>query len=100
MLILTTILSLTLTQVWCIVTTLENTVTLTCSSPSPWFFCVWEGPPGNRACGLKNSDEALCGEDRRLQISGECNDLTIGWRKLNLLQCNTSATIKASKGQW
>ena len=75
MLILTTILSLTLTQVWCIMTTLENTVTLTCSSPSPWFFCVWEGPLGNRACGLKNSDEALCGEDRRLQISGECDQI-------------------------
>ena len=25
-------------------TTLGSTTTLSCRSPSPWFFCVWEGP--------------------------------------------------------
>ena len=51
----------------------EN-ITLTCSNPNPWFFCVWEGPQGDRVCGLRDklgSGQAkLCGEDHRFSISG------------------------------
>ena len=59
-----------------ILTTERSSITLSCSSPSPWFFCVWEGPRGNRVCSLKddigrNNDDSLCGEDNRVKISGE-----------------------------
>ena len=53
--------------------------TLSCASPGPWFFCVWEGPGGGRVCGLRDrlgdtSHEALCGGDSRTMISGETQD--------------------------
>ena len=51
-------------------------VTLRCVSPSPWFFCVWEGPRGGRVCGLRDKldtegHQTLCGADQRLNITGE-----------------------------
>ena len=51
----------------------EN-ITLSCTNPSPWFFCVWEGPRGDRICGLRDKlgsdQDQLCGEDHRFSISG------------------------------
>ena len=37
---------------------LDGNVTLRCVSPSPWFFCVWEGPQGGRVCGLRDKLDA------------------------------------------
>ena len=53
-----------------------DSVTLRCISPTPWFFCVWEGPRGGRVCGLRDKldsegHQALCGADQRLNITGE-----------------------------
>ena len=57
-----------------IFSTLDRNLTLTCTNPSPWFFCVWEGPRGDRVCGLRDklgSGQAkLCGEEDRFTISG------------------------------
>ena len=58
------------------VTIMTNTkeVTLTCITSSPWFFCVWEGPGGDRACALRDKmgkqGESLCGEQDRLEVKG------------------------------
>ena len=53
---------------------LGENITLTCTNPSPWFFCVWEGPRGDRICGLRDKlgsdQDKLCGEDHRFSISG------------------------------
>ena len=63
-----------------------TTVSLSCSSPRPWFFCVWEGPRGGRVCGLRTLDtnnreeeentRSLCGESARLRIGGQMRDLS------------------------
>ena len=54
--------------------TLGENVTLTCTNPNPWFFCVWEGPRGDRICGLRDKlgsdQDQLCGKDQRFSISG------------------------------
>ena len=55
---------------------LGGNISLSCASPRPWFFCVWEGPGGGRVCGLSDrlgSDghEALCGGETRTRISGQ-----------------------------
>jgi len=58
------------------VTIMTNTkeVTLTCDTSSPWFFCVWEGPGGDRACALRQKmgkqGDSLCGEQDRLEVKG------------------------------
>ena len=58
------------------VTIMTNTteVTLTCITSSPWFFCVWEGPGGERACALREKigkqGDSLCGEQDRLEVKG------------------------------
>ena len=50
-------------------------LTISCTNPNPWFFCVWEGPRGDRLCGLRDklgSGQAkLCGEEERYTISGQ-----------------------------
>merc|ERR1712013_83353 len=52
----------------------DKEVTLTCITSSPWFFCVWEGPGGDRACALRDKmgkqGESLCGEQDRLVVKG------------------------------
>ena len=54
--------------------TTTKEVTLTCITSSPWFFCVWEGPGGDRACALRDKmgkqGESLCGEQDRLEVKG------------------------------
>ena len=50
-------------------------VTLSCKSPSSWFFCVWEGPRGDRVCALREGignekTGGICGNSDRLKISG------------------------------
>ena len=58
-------------------TKVSATVELSCSSPSPWFFCVWEGPLGDRVCALRSDmdkegvKEGMCGQDGRWRIRGE-----------------------------
>ena len=53
---------------------LSESVLLSCHSPSPWLFCVWEGPRGDRVCGLRDSigkgEGSMCGENKKLQIKG------------------------------
>ena len=55
-------------------TRLSESVELSCSSPSPWFFCVWEGPRGDRICSLRSAlgvgGGSLCGESDRMEITG------------------------------
>ena len=63
-----------------------TTVSLACSSlgARPWFFCVWEGPRGDRVCGLRTLDtentgedtRSLCGEETRLIIGGQMRYLS------------------------
>ena len=47
---------------------------LSCGGEAEWFFCVWEGPRGDRICGLRDKlgsdQDKLCGEDHRFSISG------------------------------
>ena len=53
----------------------DQNITLTCTNPSPWFFCVWEGPRGDRVCGLRDKlgagQSGLCGEEERFTITGQ-----------------------------
>ena len=62
-------------------TKLAEKVELSCFSPSPWFFCVWEGPRGDRVCALRsemeNGEEAMCGGNKKMEIKGEINYKTI-----------------------
>ena len=56
-------------------------VTLSCTSSSPWFFCVWEGPHGERACALRDQMDThgntLCGKQDRLEIRGNSSICTL-----------------------
>ena len=56
-------------------TKLGENVELSCFSPSPWFFCVWEGPRGDRVCALRselgNGENAMCGGNKMMEIKGE-----------------------------
>merc|ERR1711884_801640 len=46
-------------------------VTLQCVSESPWFFCVWETPQGQRLCSVQSRDSGACGEaGPRLRLGG------------------------------
>ena len=56
-------------------------VSLSCTSTSPWFFCVWEGPDGDRACALREKmgeeGNSLCGEQGRLEVRGNSSICTL-----------------------
>ena len=56
-------------------------VSLSCTSTSPWFFCVWEGPGGDRACALREKigeqGNSLCGEQGRLEVRGNSSICTL-----------------------
>jgi hypothetical protein len=58
-------------------TRLSESVEITCLSPSPWFFCVWEGPRGDRVCSLRSNigkgDGSMCGGNDRMKIKGMQN---------------------------
>ena len=46
-------------------------VTLQCVSESPWFFCVWETPLGQRLCSVQSRESGACGEaGPRLRLGG------------------------------
>ena len=55
-------------------TRVAESVELSCSSQAPWFFCVWEGPTGDRVCSLRSSlgkgGGSMCGESDRLKLNG------------------------------
>ena len=59
--------------------TVDQNLTLTCTIPQPWFFCVWEGPRGDRLCGLRDKlgtgGSGLCGEEERFTITGQSTDI-------------------------
>ena len=54
---------------------LSEPVLLSCHSPSPWLFCVWEGPRGDRVCGLRDrvgkGEGSMCGGSSRLKLTGQ-----------------------------
>ena len=56
-------------------TVVSEAVELSCTSTSSWFFCVWEGPRGDRVCALRSNmgkgDDSMCGENKRFQIRGK-----------------------------
>ena len=56
-------------------TPLSEPVLLSCHSPSPWLFCVWEGPRGDRVCGLRDrvgkGEGSMCGGSSRLKLTGQ-----------------------------
>ena len=65
-----------------IFTKVSSSVTLSCNGPSPWFFCVWEGPKGDRVCALregigKEKAGGICGKSDRFKISGESLDFDL-----------------------
>ena len=54
---------------------------LSCGGEAEWFFCVWEGPRGDRLCsvrarqGEEEVKDGTCGhEDPRLQLAGNRTD--------------------------
>ena len=54
-----------------VATNLSSSVVLSCNSQAPWFFCVWEGPRGDRICSLRSDiGRDMCGESDRLTIQG------------------------------
>ena len=58
-----------------VATNLSSSVVLSCNSQAPWFFCVWEGPRGDRICSLRSNigrqgDRDRCGESHRMNIQG------------------------------
>ena len=57
-----------------VTTKLSESALLSCHSPSPWLFCVWAGPGGDRVCGLRDNigkgEGAMCGGSSRLKITG------------------------------
>ena len=65
---------MTRTEALGVSTNVSGRVELSCHSPSPWFFCVWEGPLGERVCALKadidKGQGTLCGVSTRLEITG------------------------------
>jgi len=74
---------------------LGGPATLVCRSPSPWFFCVWEGPDRSRACGLVGSGGGIeqphmCGGSQRLKITGNSSECRL----------EVSATKLADHGTW
>ena len=56
-------------------------VILNCPTSSPWFFCVWEGPHGDRACALRKmldkQGNSMCGEQDRLEVRGNSSMCTL-----------------------
>ena len=62
-------------------TKLAEKVELSCFSPSPWFFCVWEGPRRDRVCALRSEigkeEKAMCGGVDMMEIQGEIPILII-----------------------
>ena len=56
-------------------TELSDLVELSCSSSSPWFFCVWEGPRGDRVCSLRSNIHqgggTMCGVSEKLKMKGK-----------------------------
>ena len=62
---------------------LSQEVQLSCGSLSPWFFCVWEGPKGDRVCALREDAEehreqtGMCGGAGRLHIRGKTSGVMI-----------------------
>ena len=56
-------------------TELSELVELSCSSSSPWFFCVWEGPRGDRVCSLRSNIHqgggTMCGVSEKLKMKGK-----------------------------
>ena len=67
------------TQVYSISSNKE--VTLSCLTTSPWFFCVWEGPGGERACALRVMMEkqgiSFCGDQDKLEVRGNSSMCTL-----------------------
>ena len=57
-----------------VVTNLSSSVVLSCDSQAPWFFCVWEGPRGDRICSLRSDigreGGDMCGESHRMTLQG------------------------------
>ena len=57
-----------------VATTLSSSVVLSCDSQAPWFFCVWEGPTGERVCSLRSDigreGGDMCGESHRMTLQG------------------------------
>ena len=64
-------------------TVTNQSQSLTCSSESPWFFCVWEGPLGGRLCSVQSRDGQVsnsdaCGDgDGRFQLLGNSTHCTL-----------------------
>merc|ERR1712180_496648 len=43
-------------------------LTLSCSSSSPWFFCLWHSPVGDKECAIQESEvTSVCGEEGDLR---------------------------------
>ena len=55
-------------------TRLSESVEISCHRPSSWFFCVWEGPRGDRVCSLRSNigkgEGSMCGGNDRMKIKG------------------------------
>merc|ERR1719507_2219865 len=68
-------------------------LSLSCSTTSPWFFCVWEGPHGDRACALRTQMDvegpSLCGEQDRLVIRGNSTQCTLVIRNPTVLDAGS-----------
>ena len=67
----------------------DNSRSLSCSSPSPWFFCVWEGPRGDRLCSLRGRQgdlkDGACGyDDSRLELVGNATHCLLVMRDLDI----------------
>ena len=58
-----------------VATKVSESVVLSCDSQAPWFFCVWEGPRGDRVCSLRSDigrgGGSMCGGSDRLAIQGK-----------------------------
>ena len=67
----------------------DNSRTLSCSRPQPWFFCVWEGPREDRLCSLRSREgglrERACGyEDSRLELLGNATHCQLVIRDVDI----------------
>merc|ERR1712130_613596 len=62
-------------------TKLFESVELSCSSNSPWFFCVWEGPRGDRVCSLRSAIKtgggSMCGQNEKMEIKGNASSCSL-----------------------
>merc|ERR1719483_751391 len=53
-------------------------LTISCSSSTPWFFCLFHSPMGDKQCAIQESEvSSVCSSDTLLSLSGESSTCSL-----------------------